>query len=194
MKRARQQKIPLETQLGLLAMRFRSTRDEAERASVAGRYDQIVKQLIRSREWEEMPAFEDMLPDEWMPEAFFKFWSIPSPPCQQHTDNTTPTVTIIYPLFILMDGKVPAIVCGKEGKARVPALAVFTERELAEQYRDQNLPKGKVSPLPDEESFARVLKIIRELIAVVVFDLGSGGKRMKMIPVDEMLRMLPDAP
>lgn len=80
MRQPRQSKIPLETKLGLLAMRFRSTRDESERDKVAAQYAHVVERLIASGKWEEMPAFEDMLPDEWMPKAFFKFWSIPAPP------------------------------------------------------------------------------------------------------------------
>ena len=80
MRQSRQPKIPLETQLGLLAMRFRSTRDESERDQVAVQYAQVVDRLIASGKWREMPAFEDMLPDECVPKAFFKFWSIPVPP------------------------------------------------------------------------------------------------------------------
>lgn len=72
-------KIPMETQLGLLAMRFRRTRDESERDKVAADYECVVDRLIASGKWEEMPPFEDMLPDERMPRAFFKFWSIPVP-------------------------------------------------------------------------------------------------------------------
>ena len=79
MRQSRQSKIPLETQLGLLAMRFRSTRDESERDKVAAQYAHVVDRLIASGKWNEMPAFEDMLPDGWMPKAFFKFWSIPVP-------------------------------------------------------------------------------------------------------------------
>ncbi len=79
MSPSRRPKTPLEAQLGLLAMRFRSTRDESERAKVAAEYRLVVDQLVAGGEWEEMPAFEDMLPDEWMPEAFFRFWSIPVP-------------------------------------------------------------------------------------------------------------------
>ena len=79
MRQSRQPIIPLETQLGLLAMQFRSTRDESERDKLAAQYAQVVDRLITSGKWKEMPAFEDMLPDEWMPKAFFKFWSIPVP-------------------------------------------------------------------------------------------------------------------
>jgi hypothetical protein len=80
MTRSRQPSIPLEEQLGLLAMSFRGTSDESERDKVAAEYQRVVGLLIASEHWEEMPGFEDMLPDERMPEAFFKFWSIPAPP------------------------------------------------------------------------------------------------------------------
>ena len=72
-------KVPLETQLGLLAMRFRSTRDECERDKAATEYEQVVQKLIASGKWNAMPSFEDMLPDERMPNAFYKFWSLPVP-------------------------------------------------------------------------------------------------------------------
>ncbi|MFO0970018.1 MAG: hypothetical protein U0793_31080 [Gemmataceae bacterium] len=71
--------IPLETRLGLLAMRFRGTRDEGEREQVAAEYKRVVDKLIQRGEWKEMPSFEDMLPDERMPQAFYKFWKIPLP-------------------------------------------------------------------------------------------------------------------
>jgi hypothetical protein len=148
--------------------------------------------LIRGGVWEEMPAFEDMLPDEWMPEAFFKFWSIPLPRGHDYSEHAPRTFSVTYPLFILMDGKAPVIVDGKEGKFRVPVLAVFTNREAAEQYRDGNSPKSKVALLPDEESFAKALKVVRERIALVAFDPYRVGKRMKTVPVDEMLRQLPN--
>ena len=78
MRQSRRPKIPLETQLGLLAIRFRGTRDESEHDKAAAEYEHVVDQLIASGQWEEMPTFEDMLPDDRMPEAFFKFWSIPT--------------------------------------------------------------------------------------------------------------------
>jgi hypothetical protein len=84
MKESRQPKIPLETQLGLLAMQFRSTRNESERDNLVTAYEHIVDKLIASGKWEEMPTFEDMLPDERMPKSFFKFWSIPVP---HHSDG-----------------------------------------------------------------------------------------------------------
>ncbi len=79
MKRSRQPRFSPETQLGLLAMRFRGTRDEAERAAVTDEYAAVVTRLIESGRWKEMPAFEDMLPDDRLPRAFFDYWKIPCP-------------------------------------------------------------------------------------------------------------------
>jgi hypothetical protein len=79
MRKSQQPGIPPETKLGLLAMQFRSTRDESVREKVTAAYERIVNELIESGQWEEMPAFEDMLPDDRMPKSFFDFWSIPSP-------------------------------------------------------------------------------------------------------------------
>jgi hypothetical protein len=55
------------------------TRDEAEREHATAAYESVVDRLIANGKWEEMPSFEVMLPDERMPTAFFKFWSIPVP-------------------------------------------------------------------------------------------------------------------
>jgi hypothetical protein len=60
-------------------MKFRTTRDESARDRLAAEYEQVVNKLIASGKWEKMPAFEDMLPDERMPKAFFEFWSVPVP-------------------------------------------------------------------------------------------------------------------
>jgi hypothetical protein len=76
---SRRPRISLESQLGLLAMQFRRTRDEAERDKLAAEYEGVVNRLIARGKWEEMPSFEDMLPDERMPRAFYEFWSIPVP-------------------------------------------------------------------------------------------------------------------
>ena len=61
-------------QLGVLARRFRRTRDETARRAIAAEYAQEVQRLIETGNWSEAPAFEDQLPDEWMPEAFFAYW------------------------------------------------------------------------------------------------------------------------
>jgi len=64
----------LEERLGGLAMKFRGTRRHAGRRVIAKEYAQTVDQLIRNG-WHEMPRPEDQLPDDWMPKAFFAYWS-----------------------------------------------------------------------------------------------------------------------
>jgi hypothetical protein len=64
-----------EERLGGLAMKFRGTRHDAERRGIAEDYSQTVERLIRSGGWHEMPPPEDQLPDNWMPPAFFRYWS-----------------------------------------------------------------------------------------------------------------------
>ncbi len=61
-------------QLGVMAMRFRRTRDEPARRAIAAEYAREVQRLIETGIWADAPAFEDQLPDEWMPEAFFAHW------------------------------------------------------------------------------------------------------------------------
>lgn len=61
--------------LGQLAMRFRGTRNDADRQAIAREYAETVDRLIRSGVWHEAPGPEDMLPDDCMPKAFFEYWS-----------------------------------------------------------------------------------------------------------------------
>ncbi len=44
-----------------------------------GEYAKVVERLIEGGRWDEMPPFEDQLPDESMPPAFFEFWANPEP-------------------------------------------------------------------------------------------------------------------
>jgi hypothetical protein len=46
-------------------------RDETARHAIATEHTQEAQRLIETGNWSEAPAFEDMLPDEWMPEALF---------------------------------------------------------------------------------------------------------------------------
>jgi hypothetical protein len=66
----------------MLAMQFRGTRDEAKRNYIAQEYSEAVAELIESKKWQSIPPLEDQLPDEWMPEAFFSYWSL-RPPMRQ---------------------------------------------------------------------------------------------------------------
>ena len=61
--------------LGQLAMSFRGTRRDDERRAIADEYSQTVEGLIQSGNWQEAPSFEDQLPDDWMPKAFYDYWA-----------------------------------------------------------------------------------------------------------------------
>ena len=76
MKQTHEKKVPPEKLLGVLAMQFRGTKDEAERRAIAETYSRTVNQLIKSRKWRDIPPLEDQLPDDWMPKAFFEYWSL----------------------------------------------------------------------------------------------------------------------
>jgi len=56
-------------------MKFRGTRDSAERQAITKQYAKTVKKLVNSGCWKEMPPPEDQLPDEFMPRDFFQHWS-----------------------------------------------------------------------------------------------------------------------
>lgn len=79
MNARRQNKVSPAKQLGILAMQFRGTRDEAERDSIAQEYSRTVAELIASKKWRRMLPLEDQLPDAWMPECFFEYWSLCTP-------------------------------------------------------------------------------------------------------------------
>jgi hypothetical protein len=64
-----------EDLLGWLAMRYRRTRDRADRNQIAKEYADVVDRLIRSGAWQHAPPPEDQLPDDDMPRAFFEFWT-----------------------------------------------------------------------------------------------------------------------
>lgn len=65
-----------EQRLGQHAMRFRGTSDCDERDKIVDEYTHDVKQLIDSGNWNNMPAPEDMLPDNRMPKEFFEYWEL----------------------------------------------------------------------------------------------------------------------
>jgi hypothetical protein len=60
-----------ELRLSQLASQFRSNRQEAARQAIARDYAATVYRLIDSGTWAKVPTFEDQLPDDWMPKAFF---------------------------------------------------------------------------------------------------------------------------
>ncbi len=79
MKRTKHKAVPPDKLLGVLAFQFRGTRDDSARAAIAKAYSLAVAQLVEKGRWREIPSLEDQLPDDWMPEAFFDYWSL-SPP------------------------------------------------------------------------------------------------------------------
>ena len=61
--------------LGPGRARAAEERGAAMSLAIAAEYAREVQRLIETGNWAEAPAFEDQLPDEWMPEAFFAYWS-----------------------------------------------------------------------------------------------------------------------
>jgi hypothetical protein len=94
MAQTRLPKKLLESQLGLLAMRFRGARDETSRDTVAVEYAQVVRRLINGGTWKEIPPYEERLPGNRMPEEFYIYWSIPSPVEHVICEPTKPTVMV----------------------------------------------------------------------------------------------------
>jgi len=66
----------LPQKLRELATTFRGIADSERRQRIAQTYAAVVESLIQSGTWKEMPVSEARLPDEFMPEAFFHFWSL----------------------------------------------------------------------------------------------------------------------
>ena len=79
MNRTREESASLEVQLGILAMQFRGTTDDAKRGDIQVQYAQTVSELVGSGNWDEIPPLEDQLPDKFMPAEFFEKWLRISP-------------------------------------------------------------------------------------------------------------------
>lgn len=65
-----------EDMLGLLAMKFRGSHNINEKNEAVRDYEQAVNRLVNSGKWKEMPALEDMLPHNLMPQIFFQYWGL----------------------------------------------------------------------------------------------------------------------
>lgn len=63
-----------EHRLGELAMAFRGTDDCRQREKIKQDYAATIDALIQTNNWEDMPAPEDMLPDDCMPPDFMRYW------------------------------------------------------------------------------------------------------------------------
>lgn len=70
--------MKLEDKLGWIAMKFRGDRP-GEREEAVKEYAQVVFELVESGVWHEIPSFEEMLPDKYMPEVFYTYWGLSIP-------------------------------------------------------------------------------------------------------------------
>lgn len=66
----------LADQLGMIAFKYRGTRNVDERREFAKQYAEHVEILVKTGKWHEVLAPEDQLPDCDMPEAYFKHWGL----------------------------------------------------------------------------------------------------------------------
>lgn len=62
----------LEEQLAELAIQFRMQPDTRE--AIVAKYDQIIRRLLQYPEWSGEPDVDSQLPDEFMPEAYKRYW------------------------------------------------------------------------------------------------------------------------
>jgi len=63
-----------EMRFAQLVSQFHHARSDEERRLIANEYACLVFQLIESGSWDQAPSWENWLPDEWMPQAFFDYW------------------------------------------------------------------------------------------------------------------------
>src|SRR2546425_273227 len=100
-----------------------------------------------------------------------------------------------YPLFIVAhtepDGL--ALVDLENGADKAKGVAIFTDKEGAEEFRDQYHPSFFVGTLPDEPALARLLNALKRTVAEVVFDPYRIRKRTQTITLAEMLEQLQPA-
>jgi len=70
---------------------------------------------------------------------------------------------------------------------RPNALAVFTDRPAAEQFRDEHAPQHEVFELPTPVAFVLFLKNATALAGAVVFDPFRLGKGAVTSPIDAVI-------
>jgi hypothetical protein len=68
-------------QLSRLAMRYRNreNRNDASRAAIAAEYAVVLERIIANEDWDSMPAFEDQLAAEHMPQAYWDYLGMERP-------------------------------------------------------------------------------------------------------------------
>jgi hypothetical protein len=70
-------------------------------------------------------------------------------------------------------------------------LALFTDRDAAEQFRDQHAPHHRVFSIGSAETLVVILSSMKKLTTNVVIDPLRVGLFAKFVPIDALLRWLP---
>jgi len=70
------------------------------------------------------------------------------------------------------------------------ALAVFTDRAAAEQFRDEQAPQYQVFEIESAQSFMVLLQAARQVAGAVAFDPFRVGMRTQTGSIDEVVRGL----
>ena len=68
------------------------------------------------------------------------------------------------------------------------ALAVFTDRAAAEQFRDEQAPQHQIFEIESAQSFMILLQNVRHLAGAVAFDPFRVGMRTQTASIDEIIR------
>ena len=98
-----------------------------------------------------------------------------------------------YPLYVVVKHEPDniALIDLTNGAAKAKGLAVFTDKEGAEEFRDRYHGNFIVETLSDEAAFARLLTALESIVSEVVFYPYVVGKHAQTITVAEMLEQLP---
>lgn len=67
------------------------------------------------------------------------------------------------------------------------AVAIFTDREAAEQFRDEKASGYDVFAITEPQDLVKILAAIKPTAPVVVFDPYRLGKPARIAPIDEVI-------
>ena len=99
---------------------------------------------------------------------------------------------LTYPVFVINKPGDVALVKVKHesAEATVHALPVFTDKEAAEDFRDQQFPGWSLGAFPDEAALARLLAALRDKVFLVAFDPYQMATRPATIPLNVLLKQM----
>jgi hypothetical protein len=98
------------------------------------------------------------------------------------------------PVAPTADGAFPVFLPFLRTPVGSEALAVFTDRAAAEQFRDDYLPGRELFALPSAGQLIRVLTALPPAVATVAFDPLRFELRMCLVAVGELVRELSARP